>query len=40
MDLSTNVKLNSNQARLFCNLTRSYILYLLAEHQSLIGSQP
>ena len=29
------VTLDINQARLFCNLTRSYILFLLAEHQSL-----
>ena len=34
-DLSSGVTLDINQARLFCNLTRSYILFLLAEHQSL-----
>jgi hypothetical protein len=35
MDLSDTVSLSIDQARLFCNLTRSYILFLLAEHRSL-----
>lgn len=35
MDLKASVTMDAHQARLFCNLTRSYILFLLAEHQSL-----
>lgn len=37
MDLNASVPLDLNQARLFCNLARSYILFLLAEHRSLLG---
>jgi hypothetical protein len=36
MDLDGGVDLDPNQARLFCNLTRSYISYLLVEHDSLL----
>jgi hypothetical protein len=36
MDLDSGVDLDSNQARLFCNLTRSYISYLIVEHDSLV----
>lgn len=34
-DLKAGVSLNQNEARLFCNLTRSYISFLLSEHKSL-----
>lgn len=33
-DLKEGVSLNLNEARLFCNLTRSYISFLLSEHKS------
>lgn len=36
IDLNTGIDLDSNQARLFCNLTRSYISYLIVEHDSLV----
>lgn len=35
IDLAKGVPLDLNEARLFCNLTRSYIHFLLAEHQGL-----
>jgi hypothetical protein len=35
IDLGRGVALNPNEARLFCNLTRSYISYLLVEHAAL-----
>lgn len=35
MDLNASVAMDAHQARLFCNLTRSYILFLLDEHQNL-----
>lgn len=35
VDLNQGVDLDSNQARLFCNLTRSYISFLLVEHDTL-----
>lgn len=35
MDLADGVPLNLNEAPLFCNLTRSYIHFLLVEHQNL-----
>ena len=34
-DLDRGVELDSNEARLFCNLTRSYISFLLVEHDEL-----
>ena len=34
-DATTEIE--SNEARLYCNLIRSYILYLLAEHRRLVG---
>lgn len=34
MDLNKHVEIDLHQARLFCNLTRSYILFLLVEYQS------
>ena len=38
IDLNGGVDLDVNQARLFCNLTRSYIQYLIVEHKALCGS--
>jgi hypothetical protein len=35
IDLDGGVDLDHNQARLFCNLTRSYISFLIVEHDSL-----
>lgn len=35
MDLDRGVELDANQARLFCNLTRSYISFLIVEFDSL-----
>lgn len=40
-DLNANIRLEIHEARLFCNLTRSYISFLLTEHQALTeGSKP
>jgi hypothetical protein len=36
MNLSDEIQLNRNEARLYCNLIRSYIEYLLGEHERLI----
>jgi hypothetical protein len=35
VDLNEGVALSSNEARLFCNLIRSYIAFLLSEHERL-----
>lgn len=35
MDLSEGVSIGPSEARLFCNLIRSYIGYLLTEHERL-----
>lgn len=35
VDLKKGVALEIEEARLYCNLTRSYIIYLLAEHKRL-----
>lgn len=35
IDLNRGVKLEANEARLFCNLTRSYISFLLVEYDSI-----
>lgn len=35
MNLSNEIQLNRNEARLYCNLIRSYIEYLLGEHERL-----
>lgn len=35
LDLKSGIELDANQARLFCNLTRSYISFLIVEHASL-----
>ena len=37
--LNDEIALHSDEARLFCNLIRSYITYLIAEHERLSGSQ-
>jgi hypothetical protein len=36
-DLKADVALRPNEARLFCNLMRSYITFLLTEHERLIA---
>jgi len=38
-DLNADVSTKPHEARLFCNLIRSYLLYLIAEHQRLTGSK-
>lgn len=38
IDLKEGVSLDLHEARLFCNLTRSYILFLLNEYESITGS--
>lgn len=40
IDLDEGVDLDPNEARLFCNLTRSYISFLLVEHDSLVRQRP
>ena len=35
LDLKLGIDLNNNDARLFCNLIRSYMFYLLSEHKRL-----
>jgi hypothetical protein len=37
MNLSDEIQLDRNEARLYCNLIRSYIEYLLGEHARLTG---
>jgi hypothetical protein len=37
-DLNAGVEIQPNEARLFCNLIRSYISYLIAEHRRLTDS--
>ncbi|MGE0034835.1 MAG: hypothetical protein AB7S93_04305 [Xanthobacteraceae bacterium] len=37
--LKADITMLPNEARLFCNLIRSYISFLLAEHDRLIGEQ-
>ena len=39
LDLNTGVATNQNEARLFCNLIRSYQSFLLAEHERIVRSQ-
>jgi hypothetical protein len=36
-DLKAGIAIQPNEARLFCNLIRSYITFLLAEHERLSG---
>lgn len=40
LDLNTGVAIGPHEARLFCNLIRSYISYLLSEHERLQGPRP
>lgn len=35
LDLNTGIELSPNEARLFCNLIRTYLSFLLAEHERL-----
>lgn len=35
IDLNEGVQLDLHEARLFCNLTRSYISFLLAEYKAI-----
>ena len=37
LDLNRGVAINHSEARLYCNLTRSYLSFLLAEHERLVG---
>ena len=37
VDLKRGVELTHSEARLYCNLTRSYLNFLLAEHQRLVA---
>ncbi len=39
-NLKAAILIQPNEARLFCNLIRSYITYLMAEHARLSGSYP
>lgn len=36
LDLSSGVEIDDTEARLFCNLIRSYLSFLLVEHQRLL----
>lgn len=36
MDLNRQVAITPSEARLYCNLTRSYLTFLLAEHERLV----
>ncbi len=37
LDLNAGVAISGNEARLLCNLIRSYIIFLLVEHERLAG---
>ena len=37
LDLNRGVEITHSEARLFCNLTRSYLSFLLAEHERLVA---
>jgi hypothetical protein len=37
LDLHSGVELSVGEARLFCNLVRSYLSFLLLEHERLLG---
>ena len=39
VDLTKGVRVSNNEARLFCNLIRSYLSYLLTEHERMKGPQ-
>jgi len=36
LDLNSGMELSPNEARLFCNLIRSYLSFLIAEHERLV----
>ena len=36
LDLSRGVAITHSEARLFCNLVRSYLSFLIAEHERLV----
>jgi hypothetical protein len=38
-NLNAEIALHADEARLFCNLIRSYITYLIAEHERMSGSE-
>ncbi len=40
VDLNTGIAIGPSEARLFCNLIRSYVSYLLGEHERLQGPRP
>lgn len=40
LDLNRGVEISHSEARLFCNLTRSYLAFLLAEHERLATGRP
>lgn len=40
MNLRDDIQLNRNEARLYCNLIRSYVEYLLGEHERLTAGAP
>ena len=40
LDLNEGISLSLNESRLFCNLIRSFLAFLLAEHLRMSGSQP
>lgn len=39
LDLNTGVAMNAHEARLYANLIRSYLTYLLAEHEAMIRTK-
>jgi hypothetical protein len=39
LDLNDGTSISQNEARLFCNLVRSYLAFLLAEHERLVKDQ-
>lgn len=39
LDLNDGTSISQNEARLFCNLVRSYLAFLLAEHEHLVKDQ-
>ena len=40
LDLNRGVEISHSEARLYCNLTRSYLSFLLAEHERLVARSP
>ena len=37
LDLNRGIEISHSEARLYCNLTRSYLSFLLAEHERLVA---